>query len=182
MGCRHYFVVDLVEELVDEGDSRFFFTNSREFSACFTTESGNPGILKSMSTSFNIERSWFASRQTTGFPVPSCLKNFFTKRTCFDFLRTGCSFFWGQTTGFLRSIMIWVWIWLVRLETFGLLSKFSPWSLTIFWIQFFHPIMFQGDLRWSPRWHVYFLVYDFSSFHPNNFRDYNKPGVFREEC
>ena len=31
--------------------------------------------------------------------------------------------------------------------------------------------MFQGDLWRRTRWHVYFLVYDFSSFHPNNFRN-----------
>ena len=59
MGCKQYFAVDLDEDFVDEGDSRSFFTNSRtrEFSACFTTARGNPSSLKSMSTSFVIERS-----------------------------------------------------------------------------------------------------------------------------
>ena len=59
MGCRHCFVVDLVEEIVGEGGSR---SSSRvhehdSYQLFFTTECGNPGILKSMSTSFNIERS-----------------------------------------------------------------------------------------------------------------------------
>ena len=40
-----------------------------------------------------------------------------------------------------------------------------------FWTQFFLPIMFQGNLWRRPRWRIYSLVYDFSSFHPNNFRD-----------
>ena len=44
------------------------FTNTR-VSACFTTECGNPDILKSMSTSFNIERS--DCEHTTGLPVLS---------------------------------------------------------------------------------------------------------------
>ena len=50
MGCRHYFVTDRLEELVDEGDLSIFFTSSRtrKFSACFTTACGNPDTLKSM--------------------------------------------------------------------------------------------------------------------------------------
>ena len=59
MGCRHYFVVDRLEDLVDEGGFSIFLTNSRtrEFPVCFTIECGNPDILKSMSTSFNIDCS-----------------------------------------------------------------------------------------------------------------------------
>ena len=34
-----------------------------------------------------------------------------------------------------------------------------------------HPVMFQGNLWRRPKSRIYFLVYDFSSFHPNNFRD-----------
>ena len=43
-----------------------FLTSSRtrSLSACFTTECGNPRILKSMSSSFTIDCSWFASRIT----------------------------------------------------------------------------------------------------------------------
>ena len=71
MGCRHYFVVDLVEELVDEGGSRSASRahEHESFQYVFTTECGNPDILKSMSTSFNIERS--DCEQTTGLPVLS---------------------------------------------------------------------------------------------------------------
>ena len=39
MGCRHYFVVDRFEDLVDEGDSRSS-SRTREISACFTTACG----------------------------------------------------------------------------------------------------------------------------------------------
>ena len=158
---------------------------------------------KSMSTWFNIERSWFSSRQTTGFSVLSCFvssstlkfvlsrekhvrgaclmanngflrsimfHSFFTKRTWFDFLRTGCSSL-RANNGFHRSIMIWVWIWLAGLGTFGLLSNFSLWLSNNFKTQFCHPVMLQGDLWRKTRWHKNLFVYDFSSFHPNNFRD-----------
>ena len=66
MGCKHYFVVDRVEELVDEGGSR---SSSRaheheSFQLC-----GNPDILKSMSTSLHTERS--DCEHTTGLSVLS---------------------------------------------------------------------------------------------------------------
>ena len=103
--------------------------------------------------------------------------SFFMKRTCFDLLGTGrfSSTLRGPwvapDNGLLRSIMIWVWIWLVQLGTLKLLHNLSIRSLSNFWTQFFHPVMFQWDLWRKPRWHVYFLVNDFSSFHPNNFRN-----------
>ena len=69
-----------------------------------------------------------------------------------------------------RSIMIWVWSWF-DWELLSCCTTCPFWSLSIFWTQFSLPFMFQGDLWWRPRWHVYFFVYDFSSFHPNNFRN-----------
>ena len=73
MGCRHYFVVDRLEDLVDEGGSRSSWTSSRtrKFSACFTTECGNPDILKSMSTLLNVEDELGGCPLTTGPPVLS---------------------------------------------------------------------------------------------------------------
>ena len=35
---------------------------------------------------------------------------------------------------------------------------------------FLFPFVFQGDLWWKSRSHVYFFVSDFSSYHPNNFQ------------
>ena len=70
MGSRHYFLVDLVEELVEEGGSRSASrAHEHDSSQRSTTECGNPDILKSMSTSFNIERS--DCEQTTGLTVLS---------------------------------------------------------------------------------------------------------------
>ena len=40
-----------------------------------------------------------------------------------------------------------------------------------FWTQLFHPIVFKGNLRRRPRWRIYFLVKDFSSFHHDSLRD-----------
>ena len=73
MGCRHYFVADRLEDLVDEGGLSIFLTSSRtrEFSACFTTECGNPDILKSMSTSLNVVDEPIGCPITTGLPVLS---------------------------------------------------------------------------------------------------------------
>ena len=79
--------------------------------------------------------------------------SFSMKRTCFDLLGTGrfsCSSL-RANNGFHRSIMIWVWVWLAWLGTFG--------------------VMFQGNLWRVTRWRKNFLVHDFSSVHPNNFRD-----------
>ena len=53
-------VLDLLDEL----------TNTR-FSACFTTECGNPDILKSMSTTWNIEDEPIGCPITTGLPFLS---------------------------------------------------------------------------------------------------------------
>ena len=57
----------------------------------------------------------------------------------------------------------WIRVWLGWLNDFCLSSNF--------WSQFLHPIMSQGNLWRRTRWFIYFFVYDFSSFHPNNFRD-----------
>ena len=59
--------------------------------------------------------------------------------------------------------MIWIRVWLDWLVDFCLSSNF--------WTQFLHPIMSQGSLWRQSRWFIYFFVYDFSSFHPNNSRD-----------
>ena len=82
-----------------------------------------------------------------------------------------CSWLVTADNGFPRSIMIWVWIWLAWLGTYGLLNNFSLWLSSNFWTQFFHPVMFKGNLWKRTRWRIYLLVYDFSNFQPNNFRD-----------
>ena len=66
------------------------------------------------------------------------------------------------THGSLRSWYLGFWFWL---DSLGVLAASS-----YFWIQFFHPITLEGNRR-RPRWHIYFLVYDFTSFHHNNFWD-----------
>ena len=87
----------------------------------------------------------------------------------------------GSYNGLPRSIMIWVWNWFVWLGTYGSLNNLSLWSLSKFWTQFFHPIMFQGDFWRKPRWFIFFLAYDFSNFHPNNFRNAKKLEAPREK-
>ena len=69
MGSRHYFV----GRSCRWGWFSIFFPSSRtrEFSACFTTECGNPDTLKSMSTSLNIEDEPACCEHTTGLSVLS---------------------------------------------------------------------------------------------------------------
>ena len=74
MGYMLDFVVDRVEEHVDLDGSHFFWINSRTLvlCACFTTECGSPGIVKSMSASFTIIFSWLKSSWSiTGLTVLS---------------------------------------------------------------------------------------------------------------
>ena len=171
MGCRHRFVVDLVEEIVGEGGSQSFFASSRtrSLSACFTTECGNPGILKSMSTSFNIERSWFASRQTTNFTILSWFVSSSTYNSCCHEKNVfGTLLLEGkqQVSSFYHDL---------GLDLVGLIGNFLLVAQLLLLIveQLLKPNLSssQGNLSKKPRWRIYLLVYDFSSFHPNNFRD-----------
>ena len=70
MGCRHCFVVDRLEELVDEGDSRSSPRAHEHGSSrlVFTTACGNPHTLKSMSTSSNGVDEPKKCPITTGLP------------------------------------------------------------------------------------------------------------------
>ena len=68
-----------------------------------------------------------------------------------------------STYGSLRSWWLGFWFWLDSLVFFA--------GSNDFWIQLFHPIVFTRTLRWWSKWHIYFLVCDFSRFHHNNFRD-----------
>ena len=65
----------------------------------------------------------------------------------------GCPLFTGLTV--LNNWVFWFWL--------GLLGGIT--TSSNFWTQFFHPIVFKGNLRRRSRWRKYFLVFDFSSFH-----------------
>ena len=140
MGCRHHFVVDRLEDLVDEGGSRSSWraherSRTREFSACFTTECGNPDTLKSMSTSLNVVDEPIGLSTRNGSP---------------------------------RSIVIWIWVWLGWLGAFCLSSNFwtqflhpvmfqgSLWRMTrwriyllIYDFSSFHPKSLRDTIGWE---------------------------------
>ena len=60
----------------------------------------------------------------------------------------------GSNNGFHRSIIIiCASVWLAWLGTFWLSHNFSFWSLSNFWTQFFHPIMFQKKI-WRKVTHI----------------------------
>ena len=68
--------------------------------------------------------------------------------------------------------MIWVWIWLIWLRTFKLLSNLSSlWTFSNFWTHFYPPIIFQWDLWKGTTWHTNCLIFAFSNFHPHFLRD-----------
>ena len=149
------------------------------FCVCFNNESP-----RSLMCQFNVETltvfRWTCldyTRFNNGSPRSLWRNTFFVKRIYIDLLGTGrfSSILHGSrvksNNGLPRSITTWVWNWLARLETSRLWHNLFFWSLSMFWTQFSFPVVFQGDLWWRPRWHVYFFVYDFSSFHPNNFRN-----------
>ena len=100
------------------------FTNTI---VCFKADCDNPGILKSMSTSFHIDWSWLdSSRFTTGCPVLS----FFTVSTLKERVSISCkrddslAHYVTANNWFLRVIMIWIWFRLVWLGNFGCCTSF----------------------------------------------------------
>ena len=103
---------------------------------------------------------------------PFWRNRFFVKRFNIDLLRTGRSASILHSSrvipdnGSHRSLKNWIWTWLDRLET----SRYNcPTSGR--WAYFSFPLVFQGDLWRRSRWHEDFCVFDFYSFHRNNFRN-----------
>ena len=68
MGCRHSFVADRLEGLVDEDDSRSS-SRVREHGSYFTTACGNPDTLKSMSISSRWVSKPMDCPLSAGLPV-----------------------------------------------------------------------------------------------------------------
>ena len=175
-----------------------FFTSSRtrKFSAWFTTPCGNPDTLKAMSISSSCVNKPMDCPLSKGLSVlvwpastvSSASLSLSTGSTDtgtqlwlnddaftvleFVFSRPNKTSFpisWvnepdGCSLTGLPVLDNWVfWFWLDSLDVFAASSNF--------WIQFFHPIIFEGNLWRRSRWRIYFLENDFSRFHQNNFRD-----------
>ena len=147
------------------------------FCVCFNNESPRSFMCR-FNVGILVVFKWTCvdyTRFNNGSPRSFRRNSFFVKRMNIDLLRTGrfSSTLHGSrvifNNGSPRSLTTLIWNWLVRLETSRKLSNF--WSLSMFRIQFSSPFVFQGDLWWRPRWHENFLVFDFSNFHPNNFRN-----------
>ena len=181
MGCRHYFVVDRLEEIVGEGGSRSswpfhehdnFQLVSQQNVAIRVFWSQCPPRLTLIAR--DLARDLCHGRQRV-FPFYHDLlhlqrwssycheMNVFVRHLARD-LRHGKQ----RVSPFCHDLVLDL---VGSIGTFGLLYNFSIRSLSNFWTQFFHPVMFQGNLWRRTRWHTYLLVYDFSSFHPNNFRN-----------
>ena len=131
------------------------------------------GLPRSVMCHFNVETltvfRWTCvgfTRFDNGLPRSLWRDSLFVKKNYLGLLGTGhfSSILHvsrvSSDNGLPRSVTTWVWNWLVRLETSRLFHNLSFWSLSMFWTQFSFPFVFQGDLWWRPRWHVYFFVYD----------------------
>ena len=165
--AKHYFVVDRLEDLVDEGGSRSSW-RAHEHESFQLVSQQNVAIQIFWSTGLPV-LSWFASSSKIEFLL------WREKRVSMSWER-GRSF-WANN-GFHRSIiMIWVWIWLVWLGTFRMLNNFVHLVVE----QLLNPILSSSHVSRKSleeaEGRIYFFVYDFSSFHPNNFRD-----TIRWEC
>ena len=153
MGCKHYFVVDLLEDLVDENDSR----------SCWRTQDHDKYQLVSQ-LNVAIQKFWSRSppRLKMNRPIASTQQvspinrdlhlflnwsscchernvfgTFCTRETCIYFLEVGALFFLRANNVSPRFIMIWIWSgWL---GTFCLSNNF--WTP-----HFLHPIIFQGKI------------------------------------
>ena len=175
MGCRRNFSANRLEVLLDEDDSRSS-SRAREhgsFSACFTTACGNPDTLKSMSTSSLLCQQ--ADGLSTHRSPRACVGAFAAKQDIFfDLLSKQIR--WLLTLHkSLRAWKLGFWSWLGLLEVFTTSSNF--------WTRFFHPNIFKENLWRRSRWRIHFLVYDFSSFHQNSFRDTTSwECVVKDDC
>ena len=196
MGCRRYFAASRLEVLLDEDDSRSssrvrehrsfllvsqlhvaiqtlwsqclfpraewtnrldclpvlfwsastFSSASSSLSTCSTDTGTQLWLNDSAFTSLTVLEFVLSQPNKTSFPISLVSK------------QSGCS---------LTSLSVldnWVF-------DFGwiLLTVFT--TSSNFWIQFFHPSILKKKVFGRGRWHKDFLVFDFSSFHPNNFRD-----------
>ena len=191
MGCRRYVAGNRLEVLVDEDDSRSS-SRVREHGSLLLVSQLHVAILKSMSISSRCVNKpmdcpifirltvliWSAStfssaswsylnvQQTLAHHSsqgPLCLRWCFRNQTrhLFDF--HGKQTRWWLTH---RSHRSYNWMFGLWLDLLGVSTTSSN-----FWIQFFHPIIFEGSLWRSSRWRKNLLVFDFSSFHHNSFRD-----------
>ena len=182
MVCRHYFVVDRLDQLADEGDSRPSRVHEHE----------NFRLVSQLHVAIQILWSRCPPRRTVWtnrlvvqsqrvspfyhdlhlrFCLCLCLSlnvqqtkwySFSHERNVYRFPEhSNWTFVLSQRVSPFFHDLDLVWLgWLVDL---CLSSNF--------WTQFLHPIMYQGNLWRRSRWFINFFVYDFSIFHPNNFRD-----------
>ena len=156
MGCELCFVVDLLEEIVGEGGSRSSWTiHEHESSELISQQNVAIRVFWSRCqprlTLIARDLHHGKHRVSPFYHVSQILQ----EKNVFRSPENGM---------LLRSIMIWVWIWLAWLGTSGLLNNCSLWLSSNFWTQF-HQVMFQGNLWRRSWWRIFFLVYDFSSFH-----------------
>ena len=180
MGCRPYFVADRLEALVDEGDSR---------SSSPVREHGSFRIVSQLHVAIQtpwsrclylhvvwtnrivhiqrVARFWLDLRLRSRLRL--CL--YLNVQTHWYFrsqVRNVCRFPEHSNGTFVLSWQVALFCEL-DLGLVGLVGSFL--IVEHLWTQFLHPIISQGNLRKRPRWLIYFLVYDFSSFHLDSFRD-----------
>ena len=195
MGCGHYFVADRLEALVDEDDSRSY-SRVREHGSFLLVSQLHAAIqtpwsrclfpravwtnrvvvhfqraspfLFDLRLRFRLRLCLYLNVQQTlarnSSQVSPCLRWCFRSQTRHLFSLSwvsepdGCSLFTGLT-------VFDTWVFGFWLDLLGVFTTSN------FWTQFFHPIVFKGNLWRRSRWRKSILVFDFSSFDHNSFRD-----------
>ena len=173
MGCRHCFVVDLVEEIVGEGGSR---SSSR------VHEHDSYQLVSQQNVAIQVSWSRCPPRQTTVLTVLS----WFVSSSKLKFVlsrekRVWGAPSWGQTTGL--TVLSWSGFgsWLAWLWTFCLSSNFSFWLSSNFWTQILSSShVSRKSLEEAEVTHKLSRVW-LLLFPSEQLSGCNKLGVFREE-
>ena len=172
MGCRHYFVVDRVGGLVGEGGSRSAW-QAHEHDSCQLVSQQNVAIRVFWSRCHLLltlgARDFHHCKQRVSpfYHVSQLLH----EKNVFRYLENGILFFEGKqhVSPFYLDL---------GLDLVGLIGNFwvVEQLLPLVVEQLLNPILSSGhvsrkSLGEGTRWRKYFLVFNSSSFHPNNFRD-----------
>ena len=177
MGCRHYFVVDRLEDLVDEVGSRSSW-RAHEHEIFQLVSQLNVAIQIFWSRcpphwTLRTNRLVVLSQRVS--PFYRDLHLHLNRRSCshernvhrFPDYSNGTCFQQQRVSHFNHDLDL------------GLAFCLS----SNFWTQLLHPIMFHGNHWRRSMGRIYFFVYDFYSFHPNNFRDTTSWECFvKDDC
>ena len=172
MGCRRYFVANRLEVLVDEDDPRSS-SRVREHGSFLLVSQLHVAIQTLWSRCLCPRAEWtIVHSRVSPFLFDLRLHFRLRLRLCLNVQQT-LAHNWKPglpvlTIGFL---------------VFGWVCWKSFTTSSNFWTQFFHPVVFKGNLRRRSRWRIDFLENDFSRSHHDSLRDTKSwKRVMKDDC